>query len=307
MKNQYVVRLEEIIREKMGDHPLYDFSCELEGDMVTVSYSLQPGSSFSLRGSVPYQALESNVEQVAEKFLEEVDAFNGFVRKGGLYLQDGSLNMNFDEVSSLLFVRALPLSQMTDQFVYRVVGDIALVAYLRLRRDENGLSSIKLPAKLAERWEKTQDEVMDVALENTLKETPPVVMNLQRMLQEMGSYEGENLLSMSREEFMSNFPMDFMGICVTIKGKLNGAVAPFLPGVAKFISDCVQGSYYLVFTSIHEVMIHKLSASKVDHLVEVLGDTLRKATDPDELLSRQVYVYNRKEDKISLASLDKEA
>ena len=47
-----------------------------------------------------------------------------------------------------------------------------------------------------------------------------------------------------------------MGNCLSTSRKTNGAVAVFLPGVAERLAYLLDSDFYMVFTSIHEVMIH---------------------------------------------------
>lgn len=47
-----------------------------------------------------------------------------------------------------------------------------------------------------------------------------------------------------------------MGNCLSTSKKTNGAVAVFLPGVAERLAALLESDFYMVFTSIHEVMIH---------------------------------------------------
>lgn len=73
---------------------------------------------------------------------------------------------------------------------------------------------------------------------------------------------------------------DAMGNCLSTTIKTNGAVAVFLPGVAEHLAELLNSDFYMVFTSIHEVMIH--NAKKVD---------------PEDYLTSRIYKYNRRAHK----------
>ena len=45
---------------------------------------------------------------------------------------------------------------------------------------------------------------------------------------------------------------DSIGSCLSTARRTNGAVAIFLPGVAKRLADLMDADFYMVFTSIHE-------------------------------------------------------
>ena len=69
--------------------------------------------------------------------------------------------------------------------------------------------------------------------------------------------------------------------------------AVFLPGVAQRLSDLLDGGFYMVFTSIHEVMIHSEKTADPKDLKRVLADTVRDTTPDEDFLTYYVYHYNR--------------
>lgn len=66
----------------------------------------------------------------------------------------------------------------------------------------------------------------------------------------------------------------------------------FLPGVAQRLSDLLDGGFYMVFTSIHEVMIHSEKTADPKDLKRVLADTVRDTTPDEDFLTYYVYHYN---------------
>ncbi|MEI3413498.1 MAG: DUF5688 family protein [Blautia sp.] len=68
-------------------------------------------------------------------------------------------------------------------------------------------------------------------------------------------YDGENFMSPDHELVMEK---NSIGICLSTARRTNGAIAIFLPGVARRLAELLEGDYFIVFTSIHEVMIHSV-------------------------------------------------
>lgn len=77
-----------------------------------------------------------------------------------------------------------------------------------------------------------------------------------------------------------------------------GQLQYFLPGVAEHLAELLNSDFYMVFTSIHEVMIHSVK-SGVDpkDLKLVLRDTLREVTPSSDYLTEKIYKYNRRTHK----------
>ena len=86
---------------------------------------------------------------------------------------------------------------------------------------------------------------------------------------------------------------DVLGNCLSTTIRTNGAVAIFLPGVAERIGQLMGGGFYMVFTSIHEVMIHNADHSYPEDLENVLRETLREATPEEDFLTDKIYRYCR--------------
>ena len=82
---------------------------------------------------------------------------------------------------------------------------------------------------------------------------------------------------------------DSIGSCLSTARRTNGAVAIFLPGVAKRLADLMDADFYMVFTSIHEVMIHNADQSYPEDLENVLRETLREATPEEDFLTDKIW------------------
>ena len=100
---------------------------------------------------------------------------------------------------------------------------------------------------------------------------------------------------------------DAMGNCLSTTKKTNGAVAVFLPGVAEQLAYMLDSDFYMVFTSVHEVMIHNDRFVEPEDLECVLRDTIREATPKEDYLTSRIYQYNRETHKfICVTSLDED-
>ena len=92
-----------------------------------------------------------------------------------------------------------------------------------------------------------------------------------------------------------------MGNCLSTGQKTNGAVAIFYPGVARLFCDKINtDELYLVFTSIHEVMVHNARMIEPEDLASVLNDTIKEATPEGDVLTKHIYYYNAKTDQIEM-------
>ena len=91
------------------------------------------------------------------------------------------------------------------------------------------------------------------------------------------------------------------GNCLSTSKKTNGAAAIFYPGVADRIAELLDDNFFLVFTSIHEVMIHAEGSADLEFLRHALRTTVKRATPDEDFLTYKVYRYDRDERNFSIA------
>ena len=83
------------------------------------------------------------------------------------------------------------------------------------------------------------------------------------------------------------------GSCLSTSIRTNGAVAIFLPDVAQRIADLMDDDFYIVFTSVHEAMIHPKRMSCPEDLERILKETLKEATPDEDFLTDEIYYYDK--------------
>ena len=165
-----------------------------------------------------------------------------------------------------MFIRLLNIEKNQvelEDCIYRTIGDIALVLYARMGELNGSSASIKIKRHMLEKWEQEPKQVFEEALLNTYFISPPRIYCWEKLI----------------------FDPDYAG-------ETNGAVAIFLPGVAERIGQLMGGGFYMVFTSIHEVMIHNEKSADPEELKKVLEDTVNETTPPEDFLTYQIYHYD---------------
>ena len=162
-------------------------------------------------------------------------------------------------------------------------------------------TSTKIRLGMLEQWGRDSDEVFKEALLNTYFMSPPRIYRWEQMIFNP-EYEGESFMNLGDR---CELKRDAMGNCLSTTKKTNGAVAVFLPGVAEQLAYMLDSDFYMVFTSVHEVMIHNDKFVEPEDLQYVLEDTIKEATPKEDYLTSRIYQYNRETHKfICVTSLD---
>lgn len=249
-----------------------------------------------------------HIEEMYEDYLDGVSLeqivsiVEGEIRKlkeAGFFEKTKHLN-NYEKVKGDLFIRLLNRKRHEKELskaVYRVIGDIALVLYMQVGIMNGRISSMKIRRENLEEWGLDENEVFDAALLNTYFISPPRIYLWDKLRADMDGYEGECFMDPNHNFCLEK---DNVGNCLSTARRTNGAVAIFLPGVAKRLADLLGGDFYMVFTSIHEVMIHNASDSNPDNIEWILKDTIEESTPKEDFLSDKVYRYSKDTDSFLL-------
>ena len=204
---------------------------------------------------------------------------------------------DYETVKDFLFIRLLNYNDNSKELnnaVYKRIGDIAQVLYMKISENDGNIMSTKIFKPVVEKWKEdgltlSEDDIFEETLRNTERMSPPRIYKWDQMLFNP-EYDGEEFMIPGTEEAISQ---DFVGNCLSTTKKTNGAVAIFYPGVAERFADVLDSDLYLVFTSVHEVMIHKAYGVDVVDLSIILQGTLDEATPKEDFLTRKVYKYEK--------------
>ena len=186
-------------------------------------------------------------------------------------------------------------------YVYRVIGDIALVLYVVVMDDEANsvLNTTKVPSEIAEQWDISREDLFSETMVNTMKFSPARIYT--NILAIEDTLDSESALM--EPGFIKKHLSDNAIPLVTTARKTNGAVSLFYPGVKEKIAEMFDGSFYVAFTSIHEAMLHKTGSHSPESIKRHLVATNR-AFGSAETLTSEVYYYNKDTKEFTVCAID---
>ena len=199
--------------------------------------------------------------------------------------------MDYEKVKDLLILRLRNKEQegeKLDHAIYWTVGDIAITLYLCLGVFDGNKVTMMVHKEWMNNWGKAEEEVVSKAMENMIQFMPPRIYNFWRLIYD-AEYEGEDFMDTSQDYQMDDSPT---GNCLSTTIRTNGAAIVFVPAVAKRIYQLMGNGFYLVFTSIHEVMIHNDTTVEAGKLQGILEKTMEVAVPEEDRLSSHIYHYD---------------
>lgn len=227
------------------------------------------------------------VSEVVNKIAEEVrqvqkSSFLTNAKKLGSF-EDAKLQIMFKAVNYNRNEKDL------EDAIYKQIGDIALTVYFNIGEMKGGTISTKLRKSQIERWNKSEEEIFQLAVNNMIQNVEPRIYCWQKMIFNL-EYEGEEFMNRADNVELNKGPL---GNCMSTREKSYGATVLFLPRVAERLAELLDGDFYAVFTSVHEVMIHATEMADVDDLKAVLKKTMADMTPEEEVLTKYIYRYDR--------------
>lgn len=225
------------------------------------------------------------LEQIAEKLWM---IYNEEMKDDLKYLYDHiSCMLTFADAAPGLYVRVMHNGKNRDLLQdtpCRYIQDLALTIYYQVKlMDGQVRGTVMLRDEHIQDWSVSAEEVFDRAISNTLQTEGMYWNTLEAVLNH------EKLLPFSQKLSYSR-----TGLHV-VSGKTGvwGATVAFLPGAAVRIYEALGEAYYLLPSSIHEVIVIPFSrAVSKQLLAQTVRDVNRLEIPEEEILSDNIYIYN---------------
>ncbi len=171
--------------------------------------------------------------------------------------------------------------------------DLAIVFYLYIQENENGIMTAAISDHHMKTWGVTVHDLYHDSLLNTPRLFPPVISSMACILESLDPKHLQHQPAFPETPFY----------VLTNQNGINGAACILYKDVIKNFAEGMDRDILILPSSIHEVLLlpddDPLSYDELGHLVTHINQTEVVAEDR---LSNQVYLYSRKEDRITTVS-----
>lgn len=165
-----------------------------------------------------------------------------------------------------------------------------------------GMSSI-IKNKMAENYNLSEEDLYQIAYENTRKISEPILLPSSRVYFEMFINEHDEipdeLLSLLKQQDVNEKEMYVM----TNKSKCYAAAGILYDDILSELADKFESDLYVMPSSIHDMMV---VSAKEYYDTEILFDMVKSANEEsvalEEQLSNQVYHYSRETHTFSIVT-----
>ncbi len=179
----------------------------------------------------------------------------------------------------LELVRIEGNEKMLESVPHESIEDLALVYRFMI-----GSESALIDYDFLDAYEISEEQLRSDAMENAQKTNPVRIRNLRDIIEEL-----------SGGQVPTELPEDGDSHLYFVGNKNNclGASAYFYPGVMEHCAELLGGSYYVLPSSIHEVLLLKDDGNVDEHQLEsMIADINASVVIPSERLTDHPYYYD---------------
>lgn len=242
-----------------------------------------------------------NLEEMLEAYendvpLDVIGARMAQIVQAESPVYDTSIFDNYDSIKKNLFIRVCSIDDnkiMLGTVPYKRIENLAITYHIMVDVGQEGMSSAMVTKNMLESFNITPEQLHEDAMKNSPEILPAKVESM------MGILSGLTDIEMDSMGMPTPPPM----IVVTNQFGINGASALFYPGVMDTVAEKLHSSYFVLPSSIHEVIaIPTTLGSDYRDLERMVREVNEMAVAPEDQLSDSVYRYDSKAKIFELAA-----
>lgn len=226
-----------------------------------------------------------------------VSSFYAYVPPGNI---DVSSVQQFDGVKERIYCRLLNAGknrELLRQTPHRLFQDLALVAYILFADSKIGEGTVTVSNGLLATWGIDRDTLIRCALQNT----PKLGQKAAPMTEVLGELFDEGIPEGDISGILPDIPGMQLYVASNDRRSFGAAVMLDEEFLRQF-SDRIGGhGFYILPSSIHEVLFLPQGGIFAKELRSMVREVNKREVAPEEVLSDNVYYYNRITGRVEIA------
>ncbi len=220
---------------------------------------------------------------------------------------------DFNSIADLITYRLVNWNMNLDRLrklPYKDIEDLVVIYYLVVKCDSSGIESIAITDELLEKWNVSVDEIDKHASKNTQILFPAYIRGMKEVINELvcNGMPDKDINDLSQDdygEFMNMFnanqKTEDLNILTNDKS-IYGASSLLYPNVLHDFAVSVNTNIYILPSSVHEcILVPDNGRMNKEVLKEMVKEVNCSQVSAEEVLSNEIYYYNRFTDEFHIA------
>lgn len=213
---------------------------------------------------------------------------------------------NFKKIKKKIYFRLINAEknrELLEEVPYILFLNLAMVFYLLVSNEKEGIGSIRISNELMNRWDVSPKKLHELAITNTEKLFPKKITCLQMVLGEMLGKEKRELSESRQADIIKMSAEIGEPLVLTNKNGINGFSAILYKDCLKNLGELMEQSFYILPSSEHEALIVPANADigNPKQLKDMVMEVNESCVEPEDYLSDEVYYYDAEREMISIA------
>lgn len=186
--------------------------------------------------------------------------------------------------------------KLLEDVPYKRVLDLAVVFYCLIEQRKGVSATALIHNEHLRIWNVTENEIYNDALKNTPVLLAGSIVPMSKILSEIAG-----TAPVDNDEKVCEYTGEDILYVLTNSSRVNGAACILYDNLLKKFANDVHSDLYILPSSVHEVIIvPKKNAFDKSELADMVREVNEQGVSQDEILSDNVYEYNRKNGLITM-------
>ncbi len=289
MGEGYLVKLQEV--QKNNGVTMHGLLILAEESNISPTIYLDSFWEYYERG-IPFAVVIDRILQIYEEDTPKENIDMSFFKE-------------FAKVKERICFRLISAKQneeLLNKIPYINYLDMAICFYYAYQGDTLGNGSILIYNSHMDMWNTSVEELYELAQSNTSRIFPWESISMESAVREMYERYGEADMDnpFEEEEYREFFEIMPMYVVSNV-GHIYGAACVLYSDVLSGLAKAAQKNLYVIPSSIHEVIVLQDRGHEDElHLREIIREVNRTQVEPEEILSNNLYYYNRLSGELSI-------
>ena len=304
--NEFIERMKAEVRECLPDDVYQEIIID-NVEVVKMNDQKLHGLSFKMPGVDAAPTLYVN--EMYEAYKDGADIGYLASEMANMYLMSKDaprppeVDLSYDRIKDKLTVRLLD-KQRNREFLsnmpYVSVGHgLAVIADINMGEDRGGEWRIAVNNGVLDSLDEDIETLFSDAMKSSVIIDPPTLVDMTSAL-----FAPERINLLDRNEPIPPDDVGGMYVLANTSGSL-GAVALFYPDVKEKAAELIGSDYYILPSSVHEVILVPDSAGiDAKELCDMVKQANRTVVDAQDVLSDNVYHYSKDERRLDKVSAE---